>query len=194
MNRETFLSTFSLLKTASYDSAALKRLPNDSGQFRKAGVLVGLVERPNGLHVVLTTRAKHLKHHPGQVSFPGGKFEEFDRSIEETALRETQEEIGIPPQNLSTIGILPELPTISRFHVTPVVAFIESSYIPIIDKNEVDALFEVPLAFLLDPNNLKTHDLSINKQQHRIFTLAYNGHLIWGVTAQIIHALQQQFR
>lgn len=194
MNRETFLQTFSLFKPENYDVAALKRVPNSAGPFRKAGVLVGLVDRPNGLHVVLTTRAKHLKHHPGQVSFPGGKYETFDQSIVETALRETHEEIGISRQKLLTIGTLPELPTISRFHVTPVVAFIENSYIPIIDKNEVDALFEVPLAFLLNPNNLKTHDLSINNQQHRIFALAYNGHLIWGVTAQIIQALQQQFR
>lgn len=158
---------------------------------RKASVLIGFVERTNGLNIVLTKRAQHLKHHPGQISFPGGKYEKSDGNLFNTAIREAEEEIGIRADDISTFGQLPEIVTITKFSVTPVMAFINPQYQPKIDPNEVEEVFEVPADHLLDKSKLYTGVFQVKNQPHRIFAIPYQRHFIWGMTAQIIQALQR---
>ena len=164
----------------------------DPEKLRKAAVLIPCVDRPDGLSVILTKRASHLKNHPGQISFPGGKFEFFDHSLADTAIREAHEEIGLHPSQVNIFGRLPELTTISRFNVTPFIAFVDDGYQSTIDKNEVDYIFEVPATYLFNPDNLYSKKMQINGNTHRIFAINYQRHFIWGVTAQIIQALQSQ--
>ncbi len=158
---------------------------------RKASVLIGFVEREHGLNIVLTKRAEHLRHHPGQITFPGGKFEESDVNLYNTAIREAEEEVGIRSQDIETFGELPEIVTISRFRVTPIMAFINSDYQATIDPNEVEEVFEVPAEHLLDKDKLYTGVFQVKSQPHRIFAIPYQRHFIWGMTAQIIQALQR---
>ncbi|USD66436.1 CoA pyrophosphatase [Vibrio sp. SCSIO 43136] len=191
MDKYDFLQRFNLstpyeIPPYHFANASTKAPP------RPAAVLIGLVERTNGLHVILTKRAAHLRHHPGQVSFPGGKVEPEDPSAYATAVREAWEEVGIMPSQVSLIGELPTFDTISRFSVTPVIANIDRNYKTKIDHNEVESVFEVPASFLLNPNNL--HQLKVPRKNrlHHVFAVPYEQHLIWGVTAQIVHALQLQ--
>lgn len=193
MKKEELLRQFSLNIPADYQSESLLRVAHlDASQLRKAAVLIPCVDRPEGLSVILTKRASHLKSHPGQISFPGGKFEFFDRSLADTALREAHEEIGLHPSQVSIIGQLPALTTISRFNVTPFIAFVEDGYQSKIDKNEVEYIFEVPANYLFNPDNLYSKKMHIKGTAHRIFAINYQRHFIWGVTAQIIQALQSQ--
>ncbi len=195
MNKHQFLHRFNLSLPHSYHQESLNRLqstPSDS--LRNAAVLIGLVERPHGLQVIFTKRASHLRHHPGQISFPGGKYEESDGSLAFTAVREAEEEIGIRSDMINLIGQLPALPTISQFLVTPIIAFIDPSYRPKIDPNEVELLFEAPAEFVFDQKNLFSQQFEINTHIHRIFAIPYQEHFIWGVTGQIIEAFQKQLR
>ena len=193
LTRSDFLQQFLLTPPAQYHPetrARVAHLANTS--LRQASVLIGLVERPRGLNVILTKRAEHLKHHPGQVSFPGGKYEQYDNSLINTALREAQEEIGLQPDQINIVGQLPSLATVSQFEVTPVVGFVAPNYHIQTDPNEVAEVFEVPAHILLDKNQLISQTFTIGNRQHRIFALTYQQHLIWGMTAQIVQALQNQ--
>lgn len=193
MTKSEFLARFQLQQTEDYHKETKLRTADiDKGSLREASVLIGLVEREAKLHVILTKRASHLKHHPGQISFPGGKVEPFDDSPTFTALRETEEEIGIASDHISVIGYLPQLVTVTAFNVTPVLAFVEPDYRPKIDTNEVDYLFEVPLEFLASPTNLSAVGFQIRGRHHRVLSIPYKDHFIWGVTAQIIENLQTQ--
>ncbi|GAM59573.1 hypothetical nudix hydrolase yeaB [Vibrio ishigakensis] len=110
-------------------------------------MLIALVDRGDSLHVLLTKRAEHLKHHPGQVSFPGGKYEESDKDLSFTAVREACEEVGLKEEQITVVGELPALPTISKFAVTPFIAFVDADYSIELDDNEVAEAFEVPASF-----------------------------------------------
>ncbi len=194
MTRTQLLQQFQLSCPVDYHRQALERVAHFKPQeLRQAAVLIGFVERPQGLQVLFTKRAAHLKHHPGQISFPGGKFEAEDLELTTTALRETREEAGILPQHVTIFGQMPPLASISRFTVTPYLAFISGDYQPAIDHNEVEELFEVPADIVLDPAQLHSHTFLLNGRHHRVFGLSYQRHFIWGMTAQIIQALQQQF-
>lgn len=185
------IQRFSLLTPSTYHPQSIKRLEHLQGKaMREAAVLIGFVERPDGVHLVLTKRAAHLKHHPGQVSFPGGKYELTDDSLRSTALRETEEEIGILSSDIDIFGHMPSLPTVSQFSVTPYLAFIRPDYATKIDFNEVETVFEVPLTVIFDRQKFRSHLFCIKNQQHRVFGLTYQGHFIWGVTAQIIDAMR----
>ncbi|OLQ90269.1 coenzyme A pyrophosphatase [Vibrio panuliri] len=190
-NRDALIQRFQVKQPVSYHAESLKRLGQVTPQsLRKAAVLIGFVERNESLNVLFTKRARHLKHHPGQVSFPGGKHEDDDTSLLMTALRETHEEVGIAGEKIDVFGVMPELPTISRFSVTPYLAFIEPDYQTLIDRNEVDEVFEVPVEIILDPYHLQSSTFFVNQQPHRVFGINYGQHFIWGMTAQIIQALQ----
>lgn len=191
LNKNRVIQQFQLHQTVDYHHAALQRLSHlNIESLRKASVLIGFVERDSGIHIIFTKRAKHLKHHPGQISFPGGKYEESDQQLVNTALRETFEEIGINKEKISIFGQMPELPTISKFTVTPFLAFINPDYVAQIDSNEVEEVFEVPIEIVLNKNQLHSHEFCINNSRHRIFGLSYQNHFIWGMTAQIIQAIQ----
>ncbi|MCW4443551.1 CoA pyrophosphatase [Vibrio splendidus] len=192
MNKENFLQQFQLNPTVGYHPESVERVSHISGdQLRKAAVVVGLVEREDGLHVIFTKRAAHLKHHPGQVSFPGGKHELSDPSMQFTALRELHEEVGIRSDQVKIVGQLPALSTISKFSVTPIVAMVDPDYEAIIDENEVASIFEVPATYVLDQAKLHSHTVNVKQIKHRVFAMPFEEHLIWGVTAQIIQSLQR---
>lgn len=193
MNKQDLLRQFSLNIPQDYKAESLQRVAHlQKANLRKAAVLIPCVDRSDGLSVILTKRASHLKHHPGQVSFPGGKFEQFDKTLSNTALREAHEEIGLEPSKVNLIGQLPPLTTISQFSVTPFMSIIDENYHSHIDRNEVDYIFEVPASYLFDPKNLFTRKMKIKGVPHQIFAINYQQHFIWGVTAQIIQALQMQ--
>ncbi|SJZ59479.1 MutT/nudix family protein [Vibrio cincinnatiensis] len=191
VNKTQLMQSFLLTMPAAYHAQSLLRVAHLSpNSLRKASVLVGFVERENGLNIVLTKRAAHLKHHPGQISFPGGKYEESDGSLYQTAKREAQEEIGVSSNEIEILGQLPELVTVSHFAVTPVVAFIDANYKTRIDRNEVEEVFEIPANYLLDQRKLYSSTFQIQNTLHRVFAIPYKHHFIWGMTAQIIQALQ----
>ena len=159
---------------------------------RPAGVLIPVIERLAGLSVLLTQRSAELKHHAGQVSFPGGRLEDHDRDVVQAALRETHEEVGIPPHSVSVIGYLPPMPTVTGYAVTSVVGLLQEDVSLQIDTTEVEYAFEVPLAFLLDRRNERA--LEREYQGRRIPTVEfhYEGERIWGATAHILIELRKK--
>ena len=192
LNKNQIIQKFQLQQTVGYHQETLRRVAHvPRSSLRKASVLIGFVERGSGLNIIFTKRAKHLKHHPGQISFPGGKHETSDTSLADTALRETYEEIGIPVNEITIFGQMPELITISHFTVTPFLAFVSPNYQTNIDINEVDEVFEVPVSIVLDRQHLHSERFHVQNHSHRIFGLSYEKHFIWGMTAQIIHAMQK---
>jgi 8-oxo-dGTP pyrophosphatase MutT (NUDIX family) len=152
----------------------------------RAAVLVPLIERPAGLQVLLTQRALHLKNHPGQISFPGGRIESADAGPWEAALRETREEIGLEPQFVTRAGYLQDHLVISGFRVTPAVGFVQPGFNLQLDETEVENVFEVPLEFVLDVRNHLPRDRRI--AGHTIITheIPYQGRQIWGATASML--------
>ncbi|GHA37718.1 CoA pyrophosphatase [Photobacterium aphoticum] len=196
MNTQAHLLTrFLLAPQASYDASHTNRIQqslNLRDPLKQAAVLIPLVPRQNHYHVVFTRRAQHLKHHPGQVSFPGGKYESHDRDLIATALRETHEETGIVCSRENIIGQLPALPTVSGYLVTPFLSIISPDYTPTLDANEVDELFEVPLDYLLNPVNMRAQEVTIRGKKHHIYSVPFHQYSIWGATAQMIKVLSKQ--
>ena len=152
----------------------------------RAAVLVPLVERPTGLQVLLTQRASHLKNHPGQISFPGGRIELVDAGPWEAALRETQEEIGLESQFVTRAGYLQDHLVISGFRVTPAVGFVQPGFNLHLDETEVENVFEVPLEFVLDVRNHLSRDHSIAGHTVVTHAIPYEGRQIWGATASML--------
>lgn len=155
---------------------------------RTAAVLVPVIDQ-HSPEVVLTLRARHLAHHPGQVSFPGGSVDEVDGSAVETAMRETREEIGIPESTIQPIGFLDRFDTISDYRVLPVVGLLESGLKWIPDRSEVDEVFTVPLSYITDESRFRKTQREYRGVNHTIWSLTWEGHVIWGVTAAIIRNL-----
>jgi 8-oxo-dGTP pyrophosphatase MutT (NUDIX family) len=151
-----------------------------------AAVLVPVVDHPDGPTVLFTRRTAQLKKHSGQISFPGGRAEPSDPSIEFTALRETLEEIGLPPDKVEVIAALPEYFTRTGFRVTPVVGVVRPPLELVPDAREVDEIFEVPLAFLLDAGNHRRASREIGGRTAHYYEIEHNGRVIWGATAGMI--------
>lgn len=162
---------------------------NPLGQLRPAGVLVPLIERNGDLWVILTKRTSHLKHHPGQIAFPGGKQEETDADVTEAALREAEEEIGLPRSHVEVLGHLPRHETVSVFSVTPVVAHIRDDFTKIPEPGEVEEAFEVPFDHLLNPQNYSIQGRRWRGQRRNYFTVPWGPYYIWGATARICRVL-----
>lgn len=193
MNKQTFLNRFFFHNRQNIsDLIAHKDLFNLNQQgLKKAAVLLPLIKRQNGLNLIFTERALHLRHHPGQISFPGGRYEAADHSLQQTALRETEEEIGILQSQVNLFGSLPKLPTISGFVISPFLGFVDNEHTILIDPQEVRSVFEVPLSYLLEENNYYKQYLFANKKRHFTYCIPYQNRLIWGVTAQILKNLQE---
>jgi 8-oxo-dGTP pyrophosphatase MutT (NUDIX family) len=160
--------------------------------WREAAVLVGLVPRADGVHVVLTRRTDALRHHAGQVSFPGGRIEPGDHDAVAAALRETHEELGIAPAQVTPLGFLDPLVTITGFRVLPVVAAVDPDYSPRLDPGEVADLFEVPLAFLLDRANLASKTIELRGRTRSVWEYRYPAQRIWGATASMLLNLRDR--
>lgn len=156
-----------------------------------AAVLVPVVERERELTVLFTQRTAHLHDHPGQISFPGGRSEAGEASPVVTALREAQEEIGLDPARVEVLGLLPEYHTITSYRVTPVVGLIRPPLNLALDAFEVAAVFETPLAFLMDPRNHERHTVEVAGAMRQYYAMPYEGRYIWGATAGMIVSLQR---
>lgn len=154
-----------------------------------AAVLVPVIERPEGLTVLFTQRTAHLNDHAGQVSFPGGRCERTDASPVFTALRETEEEIGLARDLIEVLGLLPEYRTGTGFSVTPVVGLVRPPFELSPDSFEVAEIFETPLAFLLDPANHQRHSMEIGGIVRHYYAMPYEGYFIWGATAGMLVSL-----
>ena len=157
---------------------------------RPAGVLIPLIERGDELSVLLTERSADLKHHAGQVSFPGGGMEAGDADITATALRETHEEVGIPPGQIEVAGYLAPTPTVTGYAVTPVIGFVAADCPLRIDRTEVESAFEVPLEFLMEEANEEHSEREFQGLMLSVVTFHYGGYRIWGATAGMLRMLR----
>ena len=157
-----------------------------------AAVLFPIVLRDAGQTVLLTQRTAHLRDHAGQISFPGGRVEAHDATPIDTALRETEEEIGLSRERVEIVGFLPEYRTGTGFRVTPVVALVTPPFDLQPDPFEVAEIFEVPLAFLLDPANHQRHSLHYRGALRNYFAMPYGEYFIWGATAGMIRSLSER--
>jgi len=156
-----------------------------------AAVLMPIVERPEGLSLLLTRRASALKRHAGQISFPGGRLESTDAGPLAAALRETEEEIGLARDFVSVAGYLRPHVIITGYWVVPVVGFVKPGFDLRLDEAEVQEAFEVPLAHMLDPANQRQRDRQIGHLTIKTTEIPYGEHVIWGATAAMLLALSR---
>jgi 8-oxo-dGTP pyrophosphatase MutT (NUDIX family) len=158
----------------------------ESAAATPAAVLVPIVDHPSGLSVIFTKRTTHLKAHSGQVSFPGGRAEPEDPTPEFTALREAQEEIGLAIDRVEVLARMPEYRTRTGFRVTPVVGLLTPPVALTPDPREVEEVFEVPLAFLLDPKNHRRETRELQGRTVGYYVMRYENRTIWGATAGML--------
>ena len=160
-----------------------------------ASVLIPLVQRADGLHVLLTQRSAHLRDHAGQISFPGGRAEAFDVDAVATALRETEEEVGLSREHVEVIGQLPLYTTVTSYVITPVVGLVYPPFTLTLDATEVDEAFEVPLRHLMTPQNHRRHSFTFEGGQRQFLSMPWHPlgradeHFIWGATAAMLRNL-----
>lgn len=155
-------------------------------KLRPAGVLVPISLASGAPRVILTKRSSALKHHPGQIAFPGGKVDEGDRDVTHTALREAWEEIGLPQDLPEVLGALPTHETVTSFTVTPVVALLRSEFDIRPEAGEVAEVFSVPLSHVLDPANYIIESRRWRGTRRRYYTVPYGPYYIWGATARML--------
>ncbi|MXQ08269.1 CoA pyrophosphatase [Alphaproteobacteria bacterium GH1-50] len=161
----------------------------ENRKLRAAGVLIGVIEGGGGARVLLTKRSSALKHHPGQIAFPGGKVDPVDADVVAAAIRETHEETGVPPETIEVIGTLAPHETVTGFQVTPVLALLTPPSAYRREAGEVDEVFEVPLAHLLDARNYSVQSRLWRGQSRSYFTVPWGPYYIWGATARILRGL-----
>ncbi len=156
---------------------------------RPAGVLVAFAEDAQGVSLILTKRSSALKHHPGQIAFPGGKVDAGDRDEIGAALREAEEEIGLDPENVEVIGTLPAHETVTSFRVTPVIARIKAPFDWRAEPGEVEEIFSVPFDHVTDPLQYIVEGRYYRGVHRKFFTVPYGPYYIWGATARMLRGL-----
>jgi 8-oxo-dGTP pyrophosphatase MutT (NUDIX family) len=170
------------------------RLPGREGPPTLAAVLVPLVNRRDGLTLLLTQRSADLPDHPGQISFPGGRIEPDDASPAAAALREASEEVGLSAARVEVLGHMATYQTVTGYEVTPVVGWVEPPFDLALDAGEVADAFEVPLAFLLDPANQQRHYRMLGEVRRDFWAIPYGERFIWGATAAMLMMLDRTLR
>jgi 8-oxo-dGTP pyrophosphatase MutT (NUDIX family) len=160
-----------------------------AGKVTKAAVLIPLLLKEDGISVLLTQRTNHLRDHAGQISFPGGRMDPQDQDPNDTALRESEEEIGLDRNRVEIIGHLPQYLTVSGYSVTPVVGLVQAQAEYVLDEFEVADVFEVPLSFLLDPANHQVRLWQSEQGGRRFYSMPYKNRFIWGATAGMLRNL-----
>ncbi len=165
-----------------------EEIPEDA-TLRPASVLIPVIEREQGLTVLFTRRTEHLQAHAGQISFPGGGTEPGDTSPIATALRETEEEIGLHPRHVEILGSLWEHSTGTGYRITPVVGLVRPPFDLRLDEFEVASIFEVPLPFLLDPANYRRDSMTREGRRREFDAVPYGEQYIWGATAAMLRQL-----
>lgn len=170
----------------------LRDLIPPAPRLRRAAVLVGLVDRGQGTHVILTRRTERLSNHPGQVAFPGGRHDPSDASLLDTALREALEEIALARQHVRPLGYIDPMPTFTGFLVLPVIARVAAEHVSLPDPHEVADVFEVPLRFLMDPANVHIERSEFAGRSRPIWSFQFGGQRIWGATAAMLVNLRER--
>jgi 8-oxo-dGTP pyrophosphatase MutT (NUDIX family) len=163
-----------------------------NGGLRGAAVLIPVIDRGDRSTMLLTKRAETLRNHTGQVAFPGGRIDPDDASPEHAALRETQEEIGLGAEHVEIVGRMPDYVSGSGYRITPVLSVVRPGFDLVLNPDEVDAAFEVPLSFLMDPANHARDSRFWGDQEWFFYDMPYDGRRIWGVTAGIIRTLYER--
>lgn len=154
--------------------------------------MVPLVHREDGLHVMLTKRTEHLNNHAGQISFPGGRVDETDRDVQHTALRETEEEVGLHARHIKIIGQLDTYIVGTGYLVSPIVGVIEPPFKLSPQEDEVAEIFEAPLDFLITPHNFERFARDYNGKTRHHFAITWQDYFIWGATAGMLRNLSQR--
>jgi 8-oxo-dGTP pyrophosphatase MutT (NUDIX family) len=162
---------------------------DEGSRITEAAVLVPLVAREDGVHLLLTQRTAHLSDHAGQISFPGGRVEREDAHREETALRETEEEIGLARCRVRVLGRLPDYDIPSGFRITPIVGWIEPPFELKPDPFEVASIFEAPLSHFLDVERYERREYHFKARHRHYMALPFEGRYIWGATAGMLYNL-----
>ena len=170
------------------------RLPGRHGAPTPAAVLVPLINREDGLTVLFTERSRDLPDHPGQISFPGGRVEAGDADTGIAALREAEEEVGLSRAHVTLLGRLEPYETVTGYRVTPVVGWVEPPFEVRADPVEVADIFEVPLAFLLEPANHQRHFRMVGNTRRDYYAIPYGDRYIWGATAAMLLIFDRTLR
>lgn len=158
-------------------------------KLRPAGVLVPVLIRDGAARLYLTKRSSALKHHPGQIAFPGGKQDEGDADVVAAALREAEEEIGLDRANVDVLGTLPAHETVTSFTVTPVIGLIRAPFVPVPEAGEVEEVFDVPLDHVTNVANFSTQSRRWRGKWRHYYTVPFGPYYIWGATARILRAI-----
>lgn len=161
-------------------------------KLRPAGVLIALSAEQGAPQVLLTKRSSALKHHPGQIAFPGGKQDEGDTDVIAAALREAEEEVGLPRTAVEVLGTLPSHETVTSFMVTPVLARITTPFTPVPEPGEVDEIFQVPLSHVTDPARFSVQSRRWRGHRRSYYTVPFGPYYIWGATARILRGLAER--
>ena len=169
------------------------RLSGDGIRLKDAAVLVPVIDDGDEARVIFTQRTKTLRNHSGQISFPGGGIDAQDRSPEEAALRETEEEIGVSRRYIETVGRMPDYISGTGFRIKPVLAVVKRGFTLTPNPAEVDEVFEVPLSFLMNPANHTRGSRMFQGRERFFFEMPYGERYIWGITAGIVRSIYERF-
>ncbi|WP_077106512.1 CoA pyrophosphatase [Agrobacterium sp. DSM 25558] len=169
------------------------RLTGDGIRLKDAAVLVPVVDYGDEARVIFTQRTSTLRKHSGQISFPGGGIDKEDRSPEDAALRETEEEIGLSRSYVETVGRLPDYISGTGFRIKPVLSVVKPGFDLTLNPTEVDEVFEVPLSFLMNPTNHKRGSRIFQGRERFFYEMPYGERYIWGITAGIMRSIYERF-
>jgi 8-oxo-dGTP pyrophosphatase MutT (NUDIX family) len=189
--KQTLIEALSAPGRASSDYDLNQNVTLPADRFLKpAAVLIAVREETQTL--LLTKRSTALKHHPGQVAFPGGKIDPGDTGPVDAALREAREEIGLPDHQVEVLGTLPPHETVTSYAMTPVLGILRGDFTPVIELAEVSEAFEVPFCHITDPSRFHIESRHWRGTERRYYTVTYGPYYIWGATARILAALSDR--